>query len=371
MEKRKLRGALIGYGFISARGHTPAYIARDDVEIVAVADVSSVRTNLAHQTLPQARIYTDFRRLLKHEAANLDFADISTPPFDHAAAAHAAFAAGLHVLCEKPLACKVEDAFSLLTHARTARRVLFPCHNYKYAPAIKAIGKIIRSGHIGRVQSVFLKTLRNTYAKGVAEWNAHWRRDSRYSGGGIAMDHGIHNFYLAFEWLGAYPTAISAAMSNHDPDVYDTEDEFSATVSFPTGLAQIELSWTSDRREVMYVIKGDEGTITLANNRLSIDVFNGRRNPHSTQTSQSNVEVRSIDSDWADASHAAWFNPLFDAFLRSIANSKYAGKEAQEAVLCLQLISTAYQSARNGSRQLPVTNVTGRDATPPSADVIS
>jgi len=75
MEKRKLRGALIGYGFISARGHTPAYIARDDVEIVAVADVSSVRTNLAHQTLPQARIYTDFRRLLKHEAANLDFAD--------------------------------------------------------------------------------------------------------------------------------------------------------------------------------------------------------------------------------------------------------------------------------------------------------
>ena len=55
-----------------------------------------------------------------------------------------------------------------------------------------------------------LQTFRNTHAKGVSEWRPNWRRERKYSGGGIAMDHGSHTFYLAFEWLKSYPTSISA-----------------------------------------------------------------------------------------------------------------------------------------------------------------
>ncbi len=43
---RRLRGALIGYGFIGAQGHVPAYLKRSDVEIVAVADVCPARRDL-------------------------------------------------------------------------------------------------------------------------------------------------------------------------------------------------------------------------------------------------------------------------------------------------------------------------------------
>src|SRR6185312_13185737 len=112
----KLRGALIGYGFISGKGHIPAYLERGkggaavagdgngDVEIVAVADICESRRALAQEALPKARIYADYKALLEKEAQNLDFVDISTPPCDHAAVAHAAFDRGLHVLCEKPLA---------------------------------------------------------------------------------------------------------------------------------------------------------------------------------------------------------------------------------------------------------------------------
>src|SRR6185295_12353025 len=102
---RTLRGAVIGYGFISGKGHIPAYLERakskGDVEIVAVTDIAEGRRAEAAKALPGVRVYSDYETLLVKEKGNLDFVDISTPPCDHARIAHAAFDAGLHVLCEK------------------------------------------------------------------------------------------------------------------------------------------------------------------------------------------------------------------------------------------------------------------------------
>jgi len=191
---RRLQGALVGYGFIGAQGHVPAYAKRDDVDIVAVADICEPRRALVSQALPQARVYTSAESLLDSERGRLDFIDIATPPCDHAAIAHAALDLGLHVLCEKPLATSLADAAGLLEHAQRQKRVLFPCHNYKHAPVVTAVTDIINSGRIGDVRSITLETFRNTHAKGVPEWNTHWRRQLGLSGGGIAMDHGSHTF---------------------------------------------------------------------------------------------------------------------------------------------------------------------------------
>ena len=57
----RLKGALVGYGFIGSRGHTPAYLARNDVDIVAVVDGCPERRALASELLPKARTYTSVR----------------------------------------------------------------------------------------------------------------------------------------------------------------------------------------------------------------------------------------------------------------------------------------------------------------------
>jgi predicted dehydrogenase len=348
MNKKNLRGAVIGYGFISATGHIPAYLKRSqalgDVEIVAVADISPLRRRLAREALPTARIYSDYRDLLHAEASRLDFVDISTPPCDHAVIAHAALTGGLHVLCEKPLTCTTEEARSLLDHAKRVERVVFPCHNYKHSPMVKAIREIIQSGRIGKVRSATLKTYRNTHARGVIEWNSRWRRESRYSGGGIAMDHGSHSFYLTFDWFGSYPTSVSAKMSNLEAGKYDTEDDFTAVLTFPTGLAHVYLTWRAGVRKIIYTIEGEKGAITMEDDDLQIETMNGVRD----------VERKSISSHWADASHESWFNALFDGFQNAIERGEFAGKEACESLLCIELINTAYRSAREGSRELPL-----------------
>ena len=355
-----LKGAVIGYGFISGKGHIPAYLQRTqgDVKIVAVADICKERLDLVKKALPEAKVYSTYQDLLKHEAGNLDFVDISTPPCDHAKIAHAAMDAGLHVLCEKPITTTLEEARSLIEKAKASQRVFFPCHNYKHAPVVKAIREVIHSGKIGEVRSVTLNTFRNTHAKGVTEWNTNWRRFHEFSGGGIAMDHGSHSFYLTFEWLGTYPTAITAKMSNLEPTKYDTEDNFSTVLTFPNGLAHCHLSWTAGVRKVIYTIQGSSGAITVDDDDMQIATQEKTGGPDVAQGAiKWNVEKKSISSDWMDASHVSWFNALFDQFKEAIKTNDFAGKEAQEAYRCVEIITRAYESARQSCQELKLVGI--------------
>jgi predicted dehydrogenase len=342
---RSLQGALIGFGFIAEKGHVPAYVSsQDQFRIVAVADVCAARRERARQVLPHARIYADTKTLLSAEARQLDFVDIATPPCDHAAIAHAAFEHGLHVFCEKPIATSAADARSMLDHATAAKRVFFPSHNYKHAPVIKAIRRVLESGDIGPIHLVTLDTFRTTHAKGVAEWQPDWRRARKTSGGGIAMDHGSHTFYLAFDWLASQPTAITAKMSNLS--TFDTEDNFSCTVTFPTGIAVAQLTWNSGFRKVIYTIHGASGAIKVEDDDIEIH----RRRAGG----QIDVERLSAASHWMDASHAEWFKALQVEFAQSIRTGQWVGQEARDAAMCVQLIETAYASARADGKQLAI-----------------
>jgi predicted dehydrogenase len=342
-----LSGACVGYGFIASRGHLPAYAsfpqARTPLRIVAVADVCPARRARAAADLPGARIYASHTELLEREAGRIDFVDVTAPPSAHAEIAHAALDRGLHVLCEKPLATSTEEAQGLLDHARRARRVVFPCHNYKHAPVIQAVRRILDAGTIGPVRLVTLHTFRNTHARGVHEWRPDWRRERRFSGGGIAMDHGSHTFYLAFDWLGGFPTAITARMSTLG--AFDTEDNLACSITFPAGTASAHLSWTAGMRRVIYTLHGDRGAIRVEDDDVETVVGQGVV----WETHRERVA-----SDWMDPSHTLWFRSLFEQFAAAVAAGDWAGTEAETSLRCVELITTAYASAESGSRELPL-----------------
>ena len=355
MKSGRLRGAIVGFGFISGKGHGPAYDVRqklaDDVTIAAVVDASPARRAEAARRYPHARLYADHRSMLEAERGNLDFVDICTPPAFHAAIALDALDAGLHVLCEKPLATSADEARAMLTRAEERRRVIFPCHNYKHAPVVRAVREVIDSGSIGDVHLVTLQTFRNIHARGVPEWRQDWRRERRFSGGGIAMDHGSHTFYLSFEWLRSYPTAISAQMSTLGS--FDTEDDFSCSLVFPTGTASAHLSWNAGVRKVLYAIHGRRGAIRIEDDNMEVAIMQGGVGQAGSVTPTTwRFERRDIQSDWMDASHVTWFNSMFDEFKAAIAADDFVGQDAQESFLCVQLIQTAYASAQQGCKQL-------------------
>lgn len=359
--QKKLKGALIGYGFIGGKGHAPAYRERQDVEMVAFADICEGRRVLIPEAFPQAKVYSDYLSLLNAHSAELDFIDICTPPVYHAEIALAAFERGVHVLCEKPITVSTQEAEIVMKAAKKHERVFFPCHNYKHAPVVKAIRRAIDDGKIGKPHTLTLSTFRNTHAKGVTEWNTHWRREKKYSGGGIAMDHGSHTFYLTFDWLKEYPTHVTAKMINksaQDGSSWDTEDNFSITLTFPSGWATTFLTWTAGVRKVIYSVQGTTGAVRVEDDDIEVATMQKTSGPDVAQGAVTwNMDRSSIASNWMDASHVSWFNSLFDQFKNAIEKREYVSKEALEAYRCIQIIETAYRSAQEGSREFPLLGI--------------
>jgi len=348
MIPRRRRGALVGFGFIAENGHVPAYARSGEFEIVAVADICEARREAAARALPGARIYESHEALIR-DMRDLDFVDITTPPYAHAAIARDALQHGLHVLCEKPLATSVEDARLTVQEAERAKRVLFPVENYKHAPVIVAVRRLLDTGLIGTVHDVTLSTFRNTHARGVKEWNESWRRERRYAGGGVAMDHGSHTFYLAFEWLRSYPTSITAKMRSSAG--FDTEDTFVGTVTFPTGLASVHLTWTAGVRKVIYTLHGDRGAIRVEDDDIEVAVM-GESQPNGTPGRTAwEMKTKKVASEWMDAGHAAWFRSMFGQFATAMDRNEHVGRPAIDALRCIELIAAAYASAGDGSRE--------------------
>jgi len=349
MPQNKRSIAVIGYGFISGKGHVPAFLKRSDVEVVAVADICPARLEQAKRDLPNARLYKDYSSLLESEQS-LDIVDVATPPYAHAEIAVAALQKGVHVLCEKPLATSTQEARRMLTQASLSQRVLFPCHNYKHAPVVKVIEDCISSGKIGEVTSVTLQTFRNTHAKGVKDWKTDWRREHKLSGGGIAMDHGSHSFYLTFSWLAALPVALTAKALRMSPQ-WDTEDNLTVTLEFPGNrFAHAYLSWTAGMRKVIYTVQGTKGAISVADDEAEISIGFPHTGSHEGSGNHS-VEKFTIESDWMDASHTKWFNSMFDKFLGCIERKEYVNDEIRESYACVEVIEKCYASSLDQSRE--------------------
>jgi predicted dehydrogenase len=350
---RRRRGGLVGFGFIAEKGHLPAYATSEQLEIVAVVDVCSGRREAAAKALPGARVYESYASFLTSEAHDLDFVDITTPPYAHASITRAALESGLHVMCEKPLATTVEDVRLAIQQAERSERVLFPVENYKHAPVVVAVRQILDAGLIGAVHHVTLSTFRNTHARGVKEWNESWRREKRYAGGGITMDHGSHSFYLAFEWLRSYPTSISAKMQTRGP--FDTEDTLIGSVTFPTGVAAVHLTWTAGVRKVIYTIHGERGAIRVEDDDIEVAV---RGQPDSAApagagptTAAWDLKTKKVASEWMNAGHAGWFRSMFNEFSAAMDQKEVVGRPALNALRCIEVITTAYESADDASRE--------------------
>lgn len=357
MTQKKLKGAIIGYGFISSKGHMPAYSERmktdEDVEIIGICDVCADRKK---EVPAGIRFFDNYREMLREIGSQLDFVDVATHASDHYRIAKTCLEFGLHVLCEKPLTTSTEEAEDLIATAIAHNRVLFPCHNYKHAPVVRAIREVIDSGKIGKVHSITLSTFRNTHAVGTKEWLPDWRRYKEFSGGGIAMDHGSHSLYLTFEWLRGYPKSVTALSRNFSSGKYDTEDYFSAVYEFEEGIANVHLTWTAGTRKVLYTIQGTNGAITVDDDKMEIAVKSFKDSEQISHKAEWNTETHSITSNWMDSSHASWFNLMFDRFKRSIAEGDIFNSEIRDAYFCIKTITKSYESIQNDSMKINISN---------------
>src|SRR5262245_1009253 len=108
----KLRGAIIGCGMISEY-HLRGWLRIPEVEIVALCDPDRQRAESRRsQFVPDAQCYDSLDLLLASQ--RLDFVDVLTPPWLHREHCLQAAAAGVHIICQKPLCGELAEAESLV-----------------------------------------------------------------------------------------------------------------------------------------------------------------------------------------------------------------------------------------------------------------
>ena len=106
-----LRVAVIGAGW-AAELHLQAYAASPDTDVTAICSRTRATADDVAARFGVPHVYTSFDELLEHE--ELDVVSIATPPDAHRDFTIGAAEAGIHVLCDKPVALTAAEAEELL-----------------------------------------------------------------------------------------------------------------------------------------------------------------------------------------------------------------------------------------------------------------
>lgn len=222
----RIRLGMVGGGqgaFIGAV-HRLAARMDDQYEFVAgalSADAKKARASGAELGLAPDRIYTDFREMAKAEAKRADgieVVSIVTPNHVHVPAALSFIEAGIHVICDKPLALNLKEAKQLEKALAKHPHVIFALtHNYSGYPMIRQAKAMVKAGELGEirlVQGEYPQDWLTTALEKTGQKQAAWRTDPKRSGaGGCVGDIGTHTYQLMCEVSGLSASELSADLT--------------------------------------------------------------------------------------------------------------------------------------------------------------
>ena len=146
----KLRGAVIGCGAI-AREHLAALKTLDNVDVVAVCDLSPVRAEATADRFGISKWYINHEQLV---AEKPDLVHITTPPSSHFPLAKAFLSAGLNVLCEKPITTEYKSFQILRQVAAENGCVLMEDQNFRFHSSIRRLVEFRDAGKLGDILDV-------------------------------------------------------------------------------------------------------------------------------------------------------------------------------------------------------------------------
>ncbi len=217
----KVRIGFIGAGGI-AHGHAHRIIESGLAEVVALADPSEAslaRMKEREPSLAAVPTFADYREMLAK--VPMDAVEIHSPHCYHTQQMLDAMDAGLHVLCEKPMASTVAEARQVIAKRDATGKILGISYQRHFEPMYRYIRQQATGGALGNLQTVVVimaqEWLRAT--KGT------WRQDPKISCGGQLNDSGSHLMDMLL-----WTTGLKAER------VYAEENFFDAKVDIDTTL---------------------------------------------------------------------------------------------------------------------------------------
>jgi predicted dehydrogenase len=246
-----VRWGLIGTRGYAARAAAPGILASETGELVAVLgrDVKGTTEFAAQQG---ASATTELDEFLATDG--LEAVWIASPTWRHHDHAVAALDAGLHVLCEKPLAGTAKDAWDMVAVARRAGKVIATGYQGRYVPGHQEMLRSISGGTIGDV--TVARTYYGVHRSGPPP---QWRQKTDTAGWGALADLGTHHIDLLRMLLGEITEA--EAFTAHKL-AFETEDAAAIALRFESGaLATVSVTVNVWKESTRVEVHGTQGVL--------------------------------------------------------------------------------------------------------------
>lgn len=264
-------------------------------------------------------------------AEKIDAVYIATTNDRHRAEAMAAAKAGVHVLCEKPLATTLEDARAMVEACADAGVVLATNHHLRNSAVHRAIRDSIAAGRIGRPLSA-----RVVHAGYLPAHLHGWRLTTPGAGAGAILDLAVHDADLLRFILGDEPEAVMTLTQNSGLAAEGVEDLALSLIRFRSGLlAHLFDGFTTRYVETGVEVHGDEGSLVARNCMAQI--------PGGTLVLRTAAGEAPIALE-----HRNYYVPGVRAFHDAIAGKGEPIASGRDGMISLAVALAALESARTG-----------------------
>jgi predicted dehydrogenase len=237
-----IKVGVIGYGYWGPN-LVRNFMAAPGSDVARVCDMREERLAPLRKLYPGIKTCSQPKDLINDP--EIDAVVIATPVSSHFELTLAALKAGKHVLVEKPLAARSDQARVLLEEAATRKLVLLVDHTFVYTDAVRKIRELIASGELGDIY--YYDAVRVNLGLFQHDVNVIW-------------DLAIHDLSIMDYVLPEKPIAVSATGISHIPG--QPENVAYITLFFSSAqIAHVHVNWLTPVKVRHTLIGGSEKMI--------------------------------------------------------------------------------------------------------------
>ena len=315
-QPRSPRVAIIGCGAIARLFHVPALARHRDVVTQAVfVDPALARAQALAASVGASAAFTDVAEVI----GQVDGAIVCVPHHLHVPVCDRLLGAGVHVLCEKPLAETPEEVRSLESRARAAGARLAVNNMRRAYPSMREVARIVQSRELGTLRSIHIR------------WGERfdWDAASGFYFGtqafqrGALLDRGAHVLDLVCWWLGGEPTVLRYL------DDSEGGSEAMADLTFRYGETEgrVELSWLAKYENTFELV--------FSSGRISCGIYDWTR----LTVTDNGGRARTVQMPAPAATPREISNVMIDNFLdvvRGIADPLVPGGAVTDSIALMR-----------------------------------
>lgn len=327
-----MKKKILNVGVIScsnmAQSHMLAVKNHEQACLAAVCDVDEEKLRKAGDKMGVEARYTDYRELLRHPG--LDAVIIVTPDQLHREMVEESLNAGLHVLCEKPLALLREDLNAIVAASRASDKKLMVGQICRFTPGFAKAKELIDAGELGDIYYV-----ESEYAHDYQDILSEngWRSDPNRNG---VVGGGCHAVDL-LRWVAGDPIEVTAYANHKMLPIVPYDDCTIAILRFENDvIGKVFVSTGCKRAYTMRSsFYGTKGTVVCDNTSPSITFYK------SQEENPAELEEREIEVDIANHNTFGEFRAFADAILNDKPVPTDALQGAKTIAACMAIVDSA------------------------------